>query len=145
MICSRDIPVRDDAGGVIARRATELVGTPFRLHGRKCEGGLDCVGVLAEALACAGHTFRIPCDYTLRGEYVERISAFFDRACFRTLGHQRPVAGDILLCQPAERQLHFAIVATHGIIHAHAGLRRVVLTPHPVPWPIIGQWRYIGD
>jgi cell wall-associated NlpC family hydrolase len=145
MTYSRDIPVPDDAGRAIARRATELVGTPFRLHGRKCEGGLDCVGVVAEALACAGDTLRIPCDYTLRGEYLGRVYTFFDRPCFRSLDDENRAPGDILLCRTAERQMHFAIVVTQGIIHAHAGLCRVVLTPHPIPWPVIGRWRYIGD
>lgn len=131
----------DDAGAAIARHAADLVGTPFRLRGRSRKGGLDCVGVLVEALACAGHTFGIPCDYTLRGEHRERISAFFDRPCFCALEDQSLLPGDILLCQPAARQLHFAIVVKQGIVHAHAGLGRVVLTPRPVPWPVIGHWR----
>ncbi len=101
------------------------------------------MGVLAEALACTGHSFAVPCDYMLRGEYPERIKAFFAQPCFRALVDQRPSAGDLLLCRPAERQMHLGIFVLGGVIHAHAGLRRVVLTPLPVPWPVIGQWRYI--
>jgi hypothetical protein len=29
----------------------------------------------------------------------------------------------------------------HGFVHAHAGLRRVVTTPAPLPWPIECHWR----
>jgi len=50
--------------------------------------------------------------------------------------------GDVLVFAPGPAQLHLAIVAPGGgIIHAHAGLRRVVRTPFPLPWPIIGHWR----
>lgn len=123
----------------------ELVGTRFRLHGRNRHSGLDCVGVLAEALACAGCPLEIPHDYTLRGLHLGKILAFFDRPCFRAVAKHYPANGDLLLCQSAEQQMHFAIIVPPGIVHAHAGLRRVVLTPLPAPWPIIGQWRYIGD
>jgi hypothetical protein len=134
-----------DTGAAIAARAVGLVGIPFRLRGRTAESGLDCVGVVAEALAGTGDAFDLPCDYTLRGEYLGRILAFFDRDCFRAIAREQPQPGDILLCRVADRQLHFGIVSLQGIVHAHAGLQRVVLTPLPLPWLIIGHWRYIGD
>jgi hypothetical protein len=134
-----------DTGAAIAARAAGLVGIPFRLRGRAPESGLDCVGVVAEALACTGRAFDVPCDYTLRGEYLGRVLAFFGRDCFRAIAGQDPQQGDILLCRVADRQVHFAVVTSQGIVHSHAGLRRVVLTPPPLPWPIIGHWRYNGD
>jgi cell wall-associated NlpC family hydrolase len=137
--------VRADVGAAIACRALDLVGVPFKLHGRRPEAGLDCVGVVALALAGCGHPVESPCDYTLRGDYVDRISAFLDRECFCRLSNEIMAAGDILLCRPAVRQLHLAIVTHVGAVHAHAGLRRVVLTPLPLPWPVIGHWRCSGD
>lgn len=39
-------------------------------------------------------------------------------------------------------QLHLMIGTRDGIVHAHAGLGRVVLTPGPSPWPLLGAWRF---
>lgn len=140
-----DTPVRIEGGADIARRALYLVGVPFRLHGRKADTGLDCIGVVAMALAGRCDAICIPCDYTLRGDYRGRISAILGSACFHTITDGASQPGDILLLCPACRQLHFAIATQKGLVHAHAGLRRVVLTPATLPWPIIGHWRYIGD
>ena len=134
-----------DVGAEIAQRALDVVGVGFKAGGRCVEAGLDCVGVVAAALASQCCSFPIPGDYTLRGDYQTRILAFFDRDCFRTIADCRMRPGDILLFQTAPRQLHFAIFTPGGFVHAHAGLRRVVLTPCPLPWPVIGHWRYTGD
>lgn len=134
-----------DVGVAIARRALDLVGTPYKLGGRIPNAGLDCVGVVALALAERGAAAGIPDDYALRGEYLGRVSAFFDRAGFRRVDGEPLLQGDLLLCQPAVRQCHLAVVTSHGAVHAHAGLRRVVLTPLPLPWPLTGHWRSIGD
>jgi cell wall-associated NlpC family hydrolase len=131
-----------DVGAAIAARAVACVGAPFRLHGRQPEAGLDCVGLVGEALAGTGLSFDLPRDYTLRGEHLDRIIAFFGRDCFDAIAGPDFRPGDILLCQPAVRQFHFAVIADTGAVHAHAGLRRVVLTPLPLPWPIIGHWRF---
>lgn len=129
----------------IAQRAHALVGCAFKLHGRNPDVGIDCVGVVSIALAARCDPLVVPRDYAIRGDYVERIFAIFDRDCFGPVldGSSRP--GDIVLCRPACGQLHFAVIAPGGAVHAHASLRRVVLTPLPLPWPIVGQWRYIGD
>lgn len=139
------IPVAADVGAEIADRAVGVVGVAFKAGGRCVEAGLDCVGVVAAALAPQCCSFHIPGDYTLRGDYQTRILAFFDRDCFSTIADHRVQPGDILLCQTAPRQLHFAIFTPCGFVHAHAGLYRVVLTPLPLPWPVIGHWRYTGD
>lgn len=134
-----------DVGAVVAARALDLVGVSFKLHGRQPEVGLDCVGVVAAALAGCGNGIEPPCDYTLRGEHLDRISAFLDRDCFRALNREVARPGDILLCRPAVRQLHFAVVTNAGAVHAHAGLGRVAMTPLPLPWPVVGHWRYVGE
>ena len=38
----------------ISAQALALVGAPFRLHGRSEETGLDCVGLVALAVARSG-------------------------------------------------------------------------------------------
>jgi hypothetical protein len=137
------VPV--DARAEIAAAALDLVGCPFKLHGRTIEAGVDCVGLLDHALARLGLQLDIPCDYALRGDYLERVSAFFDRSEFAVLADGHIECGDILLSIPGPRQAHFLVATTAGAVHAHAGLRRVVLTPFPLPWPIVGHWRFIGD
>jgi murein DD-endopeptidase / murein LD-carboxypeptidase len=134
-----------ETGCRIAERAVQLVGVPFRLRGRNPDAGLDCVGVVAEALAFSGATFDVPQEYQLRGEHDGRISAFFNSGYFSRIAGAAAEPGDILLLRPAPRQAHLAIVTFDGAVHAHAGLARVVQTPLPLPWPLIGHWRYIGD
>ena len=134
-----------DIGELIAARAVSLVGVPFRLRGRNVDAGLDCIGVVAGALSCTGHAFDVPKDYTLRGGHDGRISSFFVNSCFGMVVGEAMQSGDILSLRPAINQAHLAIITTGGAVHAHAGLGRVVLTPLPLPWPVIGHWRYIGD
>jgi hypothetical protein len=51
-------------------------------------------------------------------------------------------AGDILLVRPGAGQ-HHLLIAIEGerFVHAHAGLRRVVAQPGPLPWATEGRWR----
>ena len=53
-------------------------------------------------------------------------------------------AGDLLLCRSGPGQLHLAVGVDGGIVHADAGLRRVVERPGAVPWPVLGVWRWEG-
>ena len=53
-----------------------------------------------------------------------------------------PVAGDILLLKVGPEQLHFVLCAgAASFVHAHAGLRRVVISPAVPDGEIIGHWR----
>ena len=133
----------DDLGARIAARAISHVGAPFRLHGRSMDGGFDCVGLAADALLHVGFTGAIPADYALRGRFEIALRAFFGQAAFAIASS--PEAGDFVAAQTAPRQLHLLIATDGGFVHAHAGLRRVVLTPFPLSWPVIGRWRFIGD
>lgn len=133
-----------DVGARIAARAASLVGVPFRLRGRNKDAGLDCIGVVANALSCTGHAFDVPKDYTLRGGHDGRIFEFFGDNCFSVVVGRVTQPGDILSLRPAIHQAHLAIITTGGAVHAHAGLGTVVLTPLPLPWPVTGHWRYIG-
>jgi hypothetical protein len=152
MISSHDIPVpirieapRNHHQAGIAASAATLLGAPFRLRGRSVDTGLDCVGVAVFCLWQNGHHCNAPSDYAVRGEFEERVQAFFDAGNFERVRDVSLVAGDILLLRPAARQLHLAVLTLHGAVHAHMGLGRVVLTPLPLPYPGIAQWRFKGD
>ena len=129
----------------MADRAATLLGVPFRLHGRALDIGLDCVGVVAACLCEAGYLFEAPTDYRLRGDFEARVHAFFEDIRFQKIDDGSWVAGDILLLRPGPRQMHFAVLAHVGAVHAHMGLGRVVLTPLPLPYGNITQWRFQGD
>tara|TARA_B100000678_G_C18170125_1_gene486831 strand:- start:141 stop:431 length:291 start_codon:yes stop_codon:yes gene_type:complete len=55
-------------------------------------------------------------------------------------------SGDILLLRTAPAQVHTAIAVDRGeIVHAHAGLRRVVRCALPARWPVLDAWRLNSD
>lgn len=128
-----------DIHGRIAAEALALVGAPFRLHGRSPETGLDCVGLVALAVARAGVRVDALPGYALRGMAAASAARGLERAGFAIVAQAG--VGDVLLAESGPMQLHLMIVAEAGIVHAHAGLRRVVLMPAPSPWPLLGQWR----
>jgi cell wall-associated NlpC family hydrolase len=125
----------------LARAARALVGTPFRLHGRDPQAGLDCVGVLEAAIRACGCDVRLPNLYALRSCRQPDLAPFASE--LGLLPIERPDRpGDVLLLQPGPFQHHLAIITAPSIIvHAHAGLRRVVEGPIPAYWPVIACWR----
>lgn len=128
-------------GPALAIAAERFVGTPFRLHGRDPARGLDCVGLVAAALAAAGRPSRAPTGYRLRQVAID---AFLDAAAVAGLEDAagRIAPGDVLLVRPGSAQHHLVVAsAGGGFIHAHAGLGRIVVTPAPLTWPIVRHWR----
>jgi cell wall-associated NlpC family hydrolase len=129
-------------GNELAHAAAGFVGASFRLHGRDPIMGLDCVGLVLLAMAEIGRPVRLPLSYQLRTLEPERFLQLPAAAGFIEPGDPELEEGDVLMLNPGPAQLHIAIVAPGGgIIHAHAGLRRVVRTPFPLTWPIVGHWR----
>jgi cell wall-associated NlpC family hydrolase len=127
----------------IAAEALALVGAPFRLHGRAAETGLDCVGLAALAAARAGVRIgRLPA-YQMRGMGLASAEAGLRAAGFAPV--EMGEAGDLLIARSGPMQLHLMVLTGRGLVHAHAGLGRVVLMPVPSPWPVLGQWRCGGD
>jgi cell wall-associated NlpC family hydrolase len=125
-------------GEDVAAAALALVGTPFRLHGRDPRSGLDCVGVLEVAL---GTQIPLPNGYALRSRTLPDVPAIM-AALGLTDANGNTQPGDVLMLRCSPCQFHFAIAAATGrIVHAHAGLRKVVLGPLPDAWPVIGRWR----
>lgn len=128
----------------LARGAQALLGVPFRLHGRDPSVGLDCVGVVEVALAAAGHQVRLPCDYALKMRSIDRFADAAEKTgLFRAQGCL--MAGDVLLIHVGPGQYHLGVIGLDGaLVHAHAGLRRVVSTPPP-HGEILARWRLCGD
>lgn len=119
-------------------RARGAMGARFRLHGRCVDHGLDCVGLAGLAFGVA-----VPRGYALRGGDVAPISAIAEAAGLVRVADARP--GDLLLLKVGAGQLHLAIASESGVIHADAGLRRVVERPGPPPWPELARWRREGE
>lgn len=129
-------------GELAAAAALRAVGARFRLHGRTPGTGLDCVGLAALAMRAGGYAGEVPTGYGLRGGRPADVAAAIG-AGLRPADGER--AGDLLLFRTGPGQLHLGVRVANGIVHADAGLGRVVERPGPVPWPVIAAWRSGGD
>ncbi|MEP7221683.1 MAG: hypothetical protein ABI673_03335 [Novosphingobium sp.] len=129
-------------GGDIAAAAEALVGCPFRLHGRDPATGLDCIGLLDAVFSSLGLKAELPSGYSLRTGRWPGLAQFAGRLGFGPATGSVEV-GDICQFQPSPAQIHFAIAASgrNRFVEAHAGLRRVVLSPGPYPFPLVQSWR----
>ena len=129
----------------LAAAALDLVGVPFRLHGRDAATGLDCVGLVAAALERCHVTPSIPRGYTLRSAEIE---SFLHHAHLSGLVETHGVAGgneggDVVLAAVHRLQPHLLIAVPDGFVHAHAGIGRVTVLPGPLPWRPLRQWRLV--
>jgi cell wall-associated NlpC family hydrolase len=125
----------------LARAARALIDVPYRCNGRDPATGLDCLGVVAAALAAIGRAASLPPRSTLRRRNLPEIGAIARAAGLDDAdGAVEP--GDILLVRCSPVQWHALVaVATERFVHAHAGLRRVVLSPADRTWTHAGHWR----
>lgn len=132
----------NSVAALIAQRALAQLGTPFRLHGRVPNVALDCVGLVAVATGTRAPTS----DYSLRGTKLGTIKSYMDGLGWRSLAcDSKPADGDIATVTCASDQPHLMVRADKGWVHSHAGLRKVVHTPDPSPWPIMALRRPSGD
>jgi murein DD-endopeptidase / murein LD-carboxypeptidase len=120
------------AGAISEARA--LLGVPFRLHGRD-QHGLDCVGLIALVYRCLEFA---PSGYRLRNVLSPRWEGLLERCFLRRVGAAQ--SGDILFCDAGPAQYHLGIWTGHSLIHADAGIGRVVELAGPVPWPVRSVW-----
>lgn len=129
------------SGEALAAAAESLIGAPFRLHGRDRVTGLDCVGVLAAALAAIGRAARLPTGYSLRSHALRNTDEIA-RACGLSPTNAPVRSGDVLLARTAPCQFHVLIATGENrFVHAHARLKRVVVCDGPLDWQIAGHWR----
>ena len=124
-----------------ACEAEALVGADFRLHGRDPATGLDCIGLADAALRRAGAIPAAPKGYTLRNSSIARFLSHAEASGFdRASGP--PERGDLLLVRTGPGQVHLMIaLGRDRFVHAHAGLRRVVLHLGAQYWPVLHHWR----
>lgn len=125
----------------IVAAARACVGTRFRLYGRTPGLALDCVGVVLVAAAAVPLTMPILPAYRLVGPLPD-IAAILTAIAAKPTGVA--AAGDILITAPASGQRHFGIVTPSGLVHAHAGLGRVVEGPVDPAWQVVQAWRLPG-
>lgn len=123
-------------GERVAGAAQALVGSRFRAQGRDPALGLDCVGVAVAALRASGVTVAVRDDYPLRSARWTRTDE--PAGLVRCEGD---AVGDVLLLRVDATQLHVAVRTSSGVVHADAGLRRVVERPGAPEWPIVAAWR----
>ena len=125
----------------IVAAARSCVGTRFRAQGRLPGLGLDCVGVVLIAAAAAGIVPAVIPAYRLGGDCPDVDAILAGHGCRQV---DAVLPADVLVFAPTGRQRHVGIVTPQGLIHAHAGLGRVVEGPIDADWTVIGRWRLPG-
>lgn len=127
---------RDSIAIIAAVRA--CVGTRFRAQGRLAGVALDCVGVALVAASAAKVCVAVP-PYSLGGDREPDLDDLIAASGCHAVAVAAP--GDLLLVAPGPNRRHLAIVTEAGVVHAHAGLGRVVEGPLEPAWTILGAWR----
>lgn len=123
------------------RAAEQMIGVRFRAQGRDTAWGLDCVGLVWAAYGAVGVRLTAPDHYPLRGWSALRVAQALDD-CGLVEVTDRPCAiGDGALVDDAAGQFHFGMIGDGRVIHAHAGLRRVVDAPLDEVWLAARRWR----
>lgn len=129
------------AGAALAEAALTFVGCRFRLHGRDPATGLDCVGLVSAALAHSGRQPVPPTGYGLRNVSIHQWLPFAATSGLMPTSDAIQT-GDVLLIALGFAQHHLVIAVDPAcIVHAHAGLRRVVVQPREPAWQVRTQWR----
>lgn len=129
---------RSAAAIVAAARA--CVGTRFRAQGRTPGLALDCVGVALAAARAAGAAPTTVPAYQLGGCNEIGIELYLVGAGCHAV--DIAASGDLLVIAPAAGRRHLAVVTPAGVVHAHAGLGRVVEGPVDAGWTVTGRYRF---
>ncbi len=117
-----------------------MVGVRFRPQGHEPATGLDCVGLVWAAYDAAGRRLVRPDGYPLRGWTRARVEAGLVGAGFVPVTDGVRI-GDVALLALGAGQFHLGLMAADRMIHAHAGLRRVVETPVDEALSDAALWR----
>jgi cell wall-associated NlpC family hydrolase len=134
----------DDVGTRAFAAAEAMLGVRFRLQGRDGRFGLDCVGLVWAAYAAAGVRLIAPADYPLRGWSAARVVRGLEASGLSACDDEGLAVGDVALLRLAAGQFHLGILGAGHVVHAHAGLRRVVAVPMDAAWRAAERWRW-GD
>jgi murein DD-endopeptidase / murein LD-carboxypeptidase len=118
------------------------IGTRFRPQGRLPGVGLDCVGVALLAAAGAGLQLGPVPAYALCGDHAHMLAHTMRALGLRRV--RRPQPGDLVEYAFGPGHRHLALITDRGILHAHAGLGRVVEAPAPDDWAVVACWAFPG-
>lgn len=125
----------------LGEAADAFIGCPFRLHGLDPMTGLDCVGLVVVSLVAIGQQPVAPRGYGLRNLGVEQWIDFAEHSGL-TQATGSIASDEVLLLALGYGQHHLMITTDHGeVIHAHAGLRRVVRHRRDPASRICARWR----
>lgn len=129
-------------GERLAAAARGFIGTPFRLYGRRPSSGLDCVGLVHASMMAIGRTPPFVRGYRLKNISVDPWVQHAGR-CGLIRICEAPAAGDVLMINSGAAQFHLMIAENQKtVIHAHAGLRRVVRQRMDATTSdFVAQWR----
>jgi len=122
------------------------LGTRFRPQGRVLGLGLDCIGVALLAATGAGVARPALPAYALGGDHGALLAATCRKLGLRRVrrGLRGAKPGDLIEYRLAAGHRHVAVLSDTGIIHAHAGLGRVVEGPAPDDWAVVAAWAFPG-
>lgn len=130
----------DELGARVFAAARAMVGVRFRPQGHDPVTGFDCVGLVLAAYAAAGKPLVRPIGYPIRGWSRDRIEAGLAAAGFVPVAGEGR-AGDVALILFDAGQFHLGLIGPESLVHAHAGLRRVVETPFDAMECGAARWR----
>jgi hypothetical protein len=80
--------------------------------------------------------------YALGGDHADLLAATLRALGLRQV--RRPQPADLVEYALAPGHRHLALLTDRGILHAHAGLGRVVEGPVPDDWPVLACWALPG-
>lgn len=127
-----------------ARRALELVGTPFHHQGRAAGVGLDCIGMVVLALREGGLVVRDRLDYSQRPDGKALREALLGHGACEVGDLTLAEAGDVLLFRYDGQPQHVALALGGGrMAHAFAPACGVVATEIGRYWErrLVGVFR----
>ena len=125
----------------LGEAAAALVGCRFRLHGRDPATGLDCVGLVHASLAAIGRTPVTPRGYGLRNVSIDHWLDFAARSGL-VPADGPPGPDEVLLVTLGYGQHHLMITTgADEVVHAHAGLARVIRHQRDPAAPLRARWR----
>jgi hypothetical protein len=125
----------------LGEAAAQLVGCRFRLHGLDPATGIDCVGLVHASLVAIGRHPVPPRGYGLRNIAINQWLEFAARSGLEPV-EGKPGADEVQLASLGYGQHHLMITTgANEVIHAHAGLARVVRQRRDPTMQILARWR----
>jgi cell wall-associated NlpC family hydrolase len=88
-----------------------------------------------------GLPIALPDAYSVRNSALPALATIANQCGFVPADGKR-APGDVLFARVGPVQYHLLIVASDGrVVHAHAGLGKVVVGNLSESWTVVGHWR----